>query len=455
MGRTLAVVTVDNAAANAHSAAPAVRETTASVAKTTSAPDTGRSAAGGRPLRPTDPLAWLADNERARRAAGLRRQLRPRGPQPVHGEAGTSAEAADVTHLADPAPAGGAPRVVVDLAGNDYLGLGRHPAVVEGAARALRTWGAGSTGSRLVTGSTTLHTELEEALAEHAGFPAGLVFSSGYTANLGCLTALAGPGDLIVSDALNHASIVDACRLSRARVAIAPHGDVDAVGTALAAGGWRRALVVTESVFSADGDAAPLAALHATARAHGALLVVDEAHGLGVVGPGGRGALAAAGLAGERDVVATVTLSKALGGLGGAVLGPVALRTHLIDTARTFIFDTGLAPANVGAALAALTVLRERPDLPAAVRTRAARLADLTGAPAPAGAVVSVVLGDPEPAVAAAAACLERGVAVGCFRPPTVPAGTSRLRLAARADLTEADLRLVAEVFAAAGVYTR
>ncbi|WP_243407054.1 8-amino-7-oxononanoate synthase [Frankia canadensis] len=394
-----------------------------SVAKTTSPPG------GGRPAPAADPLAWLADNERDRRAAGLRRALRPRA--------------------AHPTPA------LIDLAGNDYLGLGRHPAVVEGAARAARTWGAGSTGSRLVTGSTTLHEELEQALAGHVGFPAALVFSSGYTANLGCLTALAGPGDLIVSDALNHASIVDACRLSRATVAITPHGDVDAVHAALAAGGWRRALVVTESVFSADGDAAPLARLHATARAHGALLVVDEAHGLGVVGPGGRGALWAAGLASEPDVVATVTLSKALGGLGGAVLGPVALRDHLVDTARTFIFDTGLAPANVGAALGALTVLREQPELAAAVRARAAQLAALTGAPAPAAAVVSVVIGDPEPAVAAAAACLARGVAVGCFRPPTVPAGTSRLRLTARADLTDADLRVVTEVFAAAQVRAR
>ncbi len=393
---------------------------------------------------PADPLAWLAGHARDRQAAGLRRRLRPR-PAPAPASAPGAGPAGDGTDGA----------VRVDLAGNDYLGLGRHPAVVEGAARALRTWGTGSTGSRLVTGSTTLHAELEDALAEHVGFAAALVFSSGYTANLGCLTALAGPGDLIVSDALNHASIVDACRLSRATVVITPHADVTAVGTALAGGDWRRAIVVTESVFSADGDAAPLARLHATARAHGALLVVDEAHGLGVVGPAGRGALAAAGLAGAPDVVATVTLSKALAGLGGAVLGTEALRDHLVDTARSFIFDTGLAPANVGAALAALTEVRSRPQLPAAVRARARQLAALTGAPAPAGAVVSVLIGEPRPAVEAAATCLAHGVSVGCFRPPTVPAGTSRLRLAARADLTDADLELVTSAFAAAGVLAR
>ncbi|MCK9875788.1 8-amino-7-oxononanoate synthase [Frankia sp. Ag45/Mut15] len=386
------------------------------------------------PLAPSQagPLAWLADHAEARRAAGLRRELRPR-------TAGRPASDA----------------VRVDLAGNDYLGLGRHPAVVAAAVRAVRDWGAGSTGSRLVTGSTTLHTDLEQALAAHMGFAAALVFSSGYTANLGVLTALAGPGDLIVSDALNHASIVDACRLSRAQVVITPHGETAAVAAALGAGGWRRAIVVTESVFSADGDAADLLALHDTARAHGALLVVDEAHGLGVVGPGGGGAVHAAGLAAEPDVVATATLSKALGGLGGAVLGSTALRDHLVDTARSFIFDTGLAPANVGAALAALDQLRAQPELAETVRAHARHLAELTGAPTPAGAVVSVILGEPETALAAAAACRASGVAVGCFRPPTVPAGTSRLRVAARADLTATDLAQVREAFAAAGILAR
>ncbi|WP_322762490.1 8-amino-7-oxononanoate synthase [Frankia sp. Cr2] len=376
-----------------------------------------------------DPLAWLAGHARQREDAGLRRTVHPRTPA---------------------AWAAGDPPRQLDLAGNDYLGLSRHPDVVDGGVRALRTWGAGSTGSRLVTGTTTLHGDLEDALAAHTGFAAALVFATGYAANLGVLTALTGPDDLIVSDERNHASLVDACRLSRARVVIIPHTDVDAVDTALAGQPWRNAVVVTDSVFSADGDLAPLPALHAVARAHGALLLVDDAHGLGVVGPGGRGALADVGLAGEPDVVATVTLSKALGSQGGAVLGPAAVRAHLIDTARTFIFDTGLAPACAGSALAALELLAATPGLADDVRRRASQLAALTAAPQPAGAVVSVILGEPARAVEAAAVCRAHGVAVGCFRPPTVPPGTSRLRIAARADLTDSDLAHAATAFATA-----
>jgi 8-amino-7-oxononanoate synthase len=365
------------------------------------------------------PLAWLDPHAAGRRAAGLRRELTPRATR------GT----------------------VLDLAGNDYLGLSRDPRVVDGAIAAARTWGAGATGSRLVTGTTDLHAELDRALAEFCGFATGLVFSSGYAANLGVVTALSGPGTLVVSDAANHASIVDACRLSRARVAVVPHGDVAAVDAVLAGRSEERAVLVVESVDSVDGSAAPLDALHAACRRHGALLVV-EAHGLGVRGPGGRGLLAEVGLAGADDVVATVTLSKALGAQGGAVLGPAAVTAHLVDTARSFIFDTGLAPAAVGATLAALAVLRAEPGRPAAVLRNAAALAGAAGVPAPPSAVVPVVLGDPEVAVAAARRCLERGVRVGCFRPPSVPAGTSRLRLTARADLTDADLVVVREVLA-------
>jgi 8-amino-7-oxononanoate synthase len=307
-----------------------------------------------------------------------------------------------------------------------------------------------------VTGTTALHGDLETALARFCGFAAGLVFSSGYAANLGVVTALSGPGALVVSDAANHASLVDACRLSRARVAVVPHGDVAAVDAVLAGRAEERALVVTESVDSVDGDAAPLPALHAVCRARAALLVVDEAHALGVCGPGGRGLLAAAGLAGADDVVATVTLSKALGGQGGAVLGPAAVAAHLVDTARSFIFDTGLAPAAAGAALAALRVVAAEPERPAAALRVARALAAAAGVPASASAVVPVVLGEPEVAVAAAQRCLAAGVRVGCFRPPSVPPGTSRLRLTARADLSGADLarvrEVLAEVLAPAGV---
>lgn len=365
------------------------------------------------------PLAWLDEVAAQRRASGLRRSLRARPP--------VGAE--------------------LDLASNDYLGLSQHPRVLDGGVAALRTWGAGSTGSRLVTGNTELHEAFESALATFVGAASALVFSSGYTANLGAVVALSGPGSLLVSDAYTHASLVDACRLSRARVVVTPHNDAAAVDRALAARSEDRAVVVTDSVFSADGDLAPLRSLHDACRRHGALLIVDEAHGLGVRGEGGRGLLDEVGLAGAPDVVMTTTLSKALGSQGGVVLGPPGVRDHLIDAARPFIFDTGLAPAAVGAAHAALEVLIDEPWRAQRVLEHAATLASMCGvADVPSSAVVSVVLGEPEIALAAAAACLDRGVRVGCFRPPTVPVGTSRLRLTARASLSEDEMTLARQV---------
>lgn len=365
------------------------------------------------------PLAWLADVERRRRAAGLRRELRVR-------------------------PAVG---TELDLASNDYLGLSQHPEVLDGGIAALRTWGAGAGGSRLVTGNTELHEEFETAIGDFMGAQSALVFSSGYTANLGAVVALSGPGSLLVSDAYSHASLVDACRLSRARVVVTPHNDVASIETALVSRSEERAVVITDSVFSTDGAMAPLRELHEVCRRHGALLIVDEAHGLGVRGDGGRGLVHEVGLAGAPDVVVTTTLSKSLGSQGGVVLGPPAVRAHLIDAARTFIFDTGLAPAAVGSALAALQVLIAEPWRAQAVLTHAAALAGFGGVTEiPDSAVVSVILGDPEVALAAAAACLERGVRVGCFRPPTVPSGTSRLRLTARASLDASELDLARRV---------
>jgi 8-amino-7-oxononanoate synthase len=363
----------------------------------------------------SSPLAWLDDVEQQRRAAGLRRSLRTRAP--------VGAE--------------------LDLASNDYLGLSQHPDVIEGGVDALRIWGAGSTGSRLVTGNTELHERLESALAEFVGAESALVFSSGYTANLGAVVALSGAGSLLVSDAFTHASLVDACRLSRAKVVVTPHRDVHAIEAALRGRTQERAVVLTESVFSTDGALAPLRALHDVCRRHGALLIVDEAHGLGVRGSGGRGLLNEVGLGGAPDVVMTTTLSKALGSQGGVVLGPNVVRDHLIDAARPFIFDTGLAPAAVGAALAALRLLGAEPWRAQAVLDHARQLAHIAGIDErPESAVVSVVLGEPEVAFGVAVACLERGVRVGCFRPPTVPAGTSRLRLTARASLTDDEMTL-------------
>ncbi|MGC7366944.1 8-amino-7-oxononanoate synthase [Mycobacteroides abscessus subsp. abscessus] len=373
----------------------------------------------------SSPLAWLGEVERQREAAGLRRRLRTRS-------------------AAEPE---------IDLASNDYLGLSRHPQVIEAGVEALRIWGAGSTGSRLVTGNTELHEELEQELATFMGAESALLFSSGYTANLGAVVALSGPGTLIVSDARTHASLIDACRLSRARVVVTPYRDTQAVAAALAQRPEERALVLTDAVFSADGALAPLAELYGVCGRHGAVLLVDEAHGLGVRGAGGRGLVAEMNLAGRDDLVVTVTLSKALGSQGGAVLGSAAVRAHLIDAARPFIFDTGLAPAAVGSALAALRLMIGEPARVRAVLAHAAALGQWCGVPdRPESAVVPVILGDPTVAFNAARSCLEQGVRVGCFRPPSVPEGQSLLRLTARASLTEADMERVHEVLA--GVLT-
>ncbi|MFF8864300.1 MULTISPECIES: 8-amino-7-oxononanoate synthase [unclassified Streptomyces] len=367
-------------------------------------------------------FGWIDEQAEARRRAGLVRTLRPRP----------------------------ADSPLLDLASNDYLGLAHHPEVTEGAARAARTWGGGATGSRLVTGTTELHSELERELAAFCGFEAALVFSSGYAANLAAVTALGPHGSLIVSDAGNHASLIDGCRLARGATQVVGHGDPEAVRKALATHEGT-AIVVSDTVFSVDGDQAPLAGLAAACREHGAGLVVDDAHGLGVLGDGGRGAPYATGLAGAEDVVVTATLSKSLGSQGGVVLGPARVIGHLVNAARTFIFDTGLAPAAAGAALAALRLLVREPERAARAREVASELhARLTAAGLeavrPDAAVVSVRAPSPEQAVRWAADCRTAGLAVGCFRPPSVPDGISRLRLTARADLSGAEIERAVRV---------
>ncbi|MFK0023165.1 8-amino-7-oxononanoate synthase [Streptomyces sp. NPDC090798] len=362
------------------------------------------------------PFAWIDEQAYQRRQAGLVRTLRPR--------------AADSPLL--------------DLASNDYLGLARHPEITAAAAEAARRWGAGATGSRLVSGTTELHGELERELADFCGFESALVFSSGYAANLAAVTALAPHGSLVVSDAGNHASLIDGCRLARGATQVVAHADPDAVRKALGTHEGP-AVAVSDTVFSVDGDAAPLAELATACREHGAALLVDDAHGLGVLGDGGRGAPQAEGLAGAPDVVVTATLSKSFGSQGGAVLGPAPVIDHLVNAARTFIFDTGLAPAAAGAALAALRLLRREPERAAQAREVATALhtrltAEGLEAVRPDAAVVSVRAPSPEQAVRWAADCREAGLAVGCFRPPSVPDGISRLRLTARADLTDAQI---------------
>lgn len=368
-------------------------------------------------VAPEHVFDWVDGHAEERRAAGLKRQLRPR---PAASDS-------------------------LDLAGNDYLGLTRDKRVTGAAAAAVLRWGAGSTGSRLVTGSTDLHTELELELASFTGAQAALVFSSGYTANLAAMTALSGQNAAIVADQYIHASLIDGCRLAKAEVAVVGHADSAAVGRALASRTKPRGVVVTESVFSVDGDLAPLPALASVCREYGAALVVDDAHGFGVLGDGGRGGVAAAGLQGSPDVVTTLTLSKSLGAQGGAVVGPRRVIHHLVDTARSFIFDTGLAPSSAAAALAALRVLRDEPERGAQVVANAAALSERLAAAgfrtsAPNAAVVSVRAPSPDAALEWSLRCRDAGVVVGCFRPPSVPDKVSRLRLTARANLTEADI---------------
>ncbi|SDC66699.1 8-amino-7-oxononanoate synthase [Actinokineospora iranica] len=366
---------------------------------------------------------WLDTHAEDRRRAGLSRQLRPRRPDSD----------------------------LLDLAGNDYLGLAKDKRVSGAAAAATLRWGAGSTGSRLVTGSTELHSELEYELARFCGTQSALVFSSGFAANLGAVTALSGKNCSIVTDAYIHASLIDGCRLSRAEVAVTAHADPAAAGRALATRRTERAVFVTDTVFSVDGDLAPLGELAAVCRANGAALIADDAHGFGVLGDGGRGAVHAAGLAGAPDVVTTLTLSKSLGSQGGAVLGPRRVIRHLVENARSFIFDTGLAPGSAAAALTALTVLKEEPERAGRVleiaRTLAERLrAAGLAASEPDAAVVSVRAPSPDAALAWSQDCRAAGVWVGCFRPPSVPDSVSRLRLTARADLTEGEIDRAVEV---------
>ncbi len=369
---------------------------------------------------------WLEALERLARSrakAGLSRQLRPRA-------AGDQ---------------------VVDLAGNDYLGLARHPAVIAASAKALEGYGLGATGSRLVRGSTDEHAALEADLADWLGAEQALVFSSGYLANLGAIRALATRETLVLSDAYNHASLIDGCKISGAETVVVPHADPDAVSALLDAAPGRPAVVVTESVFSVDGDVAPLAALHEVTSARGALLVVDDAHAVGLLGPSGAGGVAAARLAGAPDVVVTATLSKSLGGAGGVVAGPAAFIRHLVDTSRTFIYDTAPPPAVVAGVHAALRVARHADDRRAILAARAEltvrrlRAAGFDVAK-PAAAVLSVVAPGPEAAVAWAADRRDRGVAVGCCRPPSTPDGSSRLRLTLNAGVAEADFARALDV---------
>lgn len=336
---------------------------------------------------------------------------------------------------------------MLDLAGNDYLGLSQHGVVRAAATQAIQEYGASARASRLVVGTTPVHLELESALCELTGRESALVFSSGYTANLGAITALTGPETLIISDAHNHASIIDAARLSKASVHIVEHNNLTAVEHTLANRTQPEALVITESVFSVLGDAADVVSLSQLCARYDAMLLIDEAHGIGVLDQG-RGLAAAITEHADRLII-TATLSKALGAQGGAVLGPALIRETLLNTARTFIFDTGLAPASAAAATAAINLIQQDTALLTNLTTHRQSFAHGLQITPAAGAVQSVPMASPQQAVAVRDALAQRGIAVGCFRPPSVPDGVSRLRITARGDLESSQVDCAIAMIAA------
>lgn len=316
-------------------------------------------------------------------------------------------------------------RRVVSFASNDYLGLAAHPQVRSAAISAIERFGAGSMASRLIVGTRSLHHDLESEIAQWKRTPSALVFSSGYAANLGVLTTLGEQDVTLFSDELNHASIIDGCRLAKARTLVYRHLDLEHLDSLLRQTAGRK-IVVTESVFSMDGDSAPLPALAQLCIEHGVLLVLDEAHA--VLGPKFESPR-------NLQVLHVGTLSKTLGSLGGFVAGSSRLIELLVNRARTFIFTTGLSPADTAAALAALQICRseEGDQLRARLRSRIDMLR--LGHPS---AIVPVILGEDSAALAAAAQLREVGIHVPAIRPPTVPKGTSRLRVALSASHTEA-----------------
>ncbi len=366
--------------------------------------------------------SWAREALAALEGQGLRRQLEPLGsPQGPRVQLGG--------------------RELINFSSNDYLGLANDAAVRAAAQAAVARHGVGAGASRLVVGDSEAHQSLERALADFEGAEAALLFNSGYAANVGVLAALLGPGDVVFSDALNHASLIDGCRLSRAEVVVYPHGDVAALETLAVRHRGRRRLVVTDAVFSMDGDRAPLAGLAALCARHELGLYVDEAHATGVVGTRGAGLCEAVGVTPD---VRMGTLSKGLGCVGAYVTSSPALRELLLNRARSLVFSTALPPAMCAAAEAALERVRTDPWLRTALWRNIHHLSRglrALGLPAHEdSAIFSVVLGEPERAVAASKRLREQGLLVKAIRPPTVPPGTSRLRIAVTAGHQAADL---------------
>jgi 8-amino-7-oxononanoate synthase len=362
-----------------------------------------------------DPLAWI-DYELSRLAERdlLRRRAAHDGPQQARLQLGV--------------------REVLNFGSNDYLGLAADPRLAAAAAEAVLGEGTGAGASPLVTGYGPSQRRLEEAFAEFEGTERAVVFASGYAANLGTIAALVGRGDAIFADQKNHASLIDGCRLSRASVHVYPHLDCGALAEQLSAGrGLRRRLIVTESVFSMDGDLAPLAEIVELAERFDCMLLVDEAHATGVFGPRGRGLAEQLGV--ERRVHARVgTLSKALGSAGGFVCSGERLAEWLVNRARTYVYSTALSPATCAAASAALEVVRDEPERRTVLAERAALLRTrLRGQGWRIGTsesqIIPLVVGDAAEAVRLSRQLAERGLLVPAMRPPSVPEGESLLRV--------------------------
>ena len=348
------------------------------------------------------------------------------------------------------------PRVLLDgrpvmlLCSNNYLGLADHPRVRQAAAEAAMRWGAGAGASRLISGHMKLHRSLEGRLAEFEQKESALLFGSGYLANTGVISALAGSGDVVYSDELNHASIIDGCRLSRAETFVYRHGDTEHLAWGMRARRGRRSMIVTDGLFSMDGDLAPLPDLVRLARDNASLLVVDEAHGTGTMGPGGRGAAAALGVADEVDVVVG-TLGKALGGYGAYVCAGHDVIDWLVNASRPFIFSTAPPPPAAAAALAALELVASHPHRIGRLQENAAllrrALADEGLEVTPGESqIIPVIVGDAHRTMELCEGVLERGVFAQGIRPPTVPDGSSRLRMTVMATHRAAELRHAAKV---------
>jgi len=342
------------------------------------------------------------------------------------------------------------------LSSNNYLGLTDHQQVKDAALKAVVRWGTGSGGSRLISGNFILYKELEEKIAQFKNTEEVIVFSSGYLTNIGTISSLVGPEDAVISDELNHASIIDGCRLSRSRVLIFNHKDMQQLERALnETQDCRRRLVITDGVFSMDGDLAPLPEIVALAEKYNAFVMVDDAHATGVFGSRGTGTVEHFNLEGK-VAVQVGTLSKALASCGGYVTGKSDLINFLRNKARSFIYSTGLPPAAVGAAIAAVDIIREEPEIRARLFDNATFLREglarlgftiLTRE----SQIIPILAGDDSLTMAMDKALFERGIFVTGIRPPSVPPGTSRLRVSVMATHTREDLEEVLNVFESAG----